>query len=45
MVERRGGARQRACTNGPRMWGLTVGVGEAVWGGWRRAKGEKLGQL
>ena len=42
-----GGTSQRTCLNDPwtwtTVWRLTVGAG--VGAGWRRAKGDKLGQL
>ena len=47
MVGEGEGISQRTCMNDPwawtMVWGLTVGVGNGV--GYRRAKGEKLGQL
>ena len=47
MVKRREGTRQRTGINDPQtwttVWELTVEAGK--WDGWRRAKGEKLGQL
>ena len=43
----REGTSQRTCMNDPWTWAMVWGVTVEVegWTGWRRAKGEKLGQL